>query len=532
MLYPKQKECLDLIIKTMKKDSHISQKHLYLSGEMGSGKTYIATSVLKKMNAKKALVACPATVVEKWSKVYREMTASDKENVAIYKPNQNILQTALNNPKIKLIIIAQKQLTKAFTELADQAIPQRYNIDFKKDIIASISNTLYRVAHKNDDIHSNIDLPQNMTYSFEHLSAFLKYAPEINNIDFLIFDEVHGYVPGHQDFSMLHLLMLITHIPALFLTGTLFNQNLTYLYILLCSTNPALIEALSSSYPKISDLSNFGFFDANIWRKIAVKINLGEVKKNADLKQKIMPLKPLTLTPVQKAWLNVANINLKAVNPYATASNIDQKTTAYLDLPSQEQPEVTRTVSYRKLNYQIAMALFPLKPEKTAKFIELQKILNKAGKEKTIIFAQSPKLIKNLAQLLPNSFALPNSIVKSKREKYIDDKFNKENKQIGIMLPKRISVGIDIRNVENIVWYQVPDNVAEILQAQRRIMRLDSDKSSKIFFLYYADTFQESIIKQVSQSAVHNAANYSVRDTSNLAKMTHILFEGFGKNED
>ena len=62
-------------------------------------------------------------------------------------------------------------------------------------------------------------------------------------------------------------------------------------------------------------------------------------------------------------------------------------------------------------------------------------------------------------------------------------------------------------------------------------MRLDSGEDSKIYFLFYGETFQEEIIKQVSQSAIHNAANYNVRDTSNLAKMTHLLFEGLGKNE-
>lgn len=526
MLYPKQAECLNLILKTMRNPKQIAQQHLYLSGEMGSGKTYIASRAIGKMQAKKALVVCPATVVSKWKKVYCEINDEKPESVMIYHPKTDNFYNALKDDKIKLIVVSQNNLANMLDNNRITNDPDD-PMEFKHDILTTANNAFRGLTSSfyTDKILFLQPTIANLANGVHHFTDELS---ELNKIDFLVFDEVHNYKPGHLDFSAMHFLLSYKMTPALFLTGTLFNQNLSNLLMLLMTTNPALIESLNGLDNRLSIkmLADYGFFDANIWRKVAVKINLGQVKKKDDLKQKIMPLKPLQLSPIQAAWLAVANANLRGMG--YTPNAIDQKTTAYLDLPSIEQPSLTRTSNGKKEDYQMAVTLLPIKAEKTAKFIELKKILKQNAEQKTLIFVQSKKLITHLVELLPNSFSLPDSISKNKRESYINHKFNDENYQIGIMIAKKISVGIDIQNVENIVWYQVPDNVAEILQAQRRIMRLDSGKSSKIYFLYYQNTVQEDIIKQVSQSAVHNAANYNVRDTSNLAKMTHILFEGIG----
>lgn len=525
MLYPKQKDCLNLLLKGLRSKDHISQRHLYLSGEMGSGKTYIACAAIREMKAKKALVSCPATVINKWRDVYCKITGKNKDTVFIYKLKSD-LRKALEDDNIQLIIIEQRKLATALDSLAQ--------IDFKHRVLDSISSLMRRESNDRIDGYTSLRLSDNMISDFEWVVPYLNRTKCLAKIDFLVFDEVHGYVPGHLDFSALHFLMLHTETPALFLTGTLFNQNIINLFLLLSSTNPELIASFPSdsifTSVSVNSLSDFGFFDANIWRKIAVKINLGQVKKVDDVKQDIMPLKPLELTPVQRAWLTVAQENLSSFSRY-NKKQIDQKTTAYLDLPSKEQPILSMTNCRVKDDYQIALALTPIDPQKTAKFKELKKILAKSSNEKTIVFVQSPKLIKSLNELLPNSFVLPNKLDKSKRQDYINEQFNKENKQIGIMLPKKVSVGIDIYGVQNIVWYQVPDDVAEILQAQRRVVRMDSETASKVYFLYYGGTYQEDIIKQVSQSSVHNAADYNVRDDSNLARATHILFEGIGKNE-
>ena len=49
MLYPKQQECVNQIINTFNTPNHISNHRIYLSGEMGVGKTYIASSVADKL---------------------------------------------------------------------------------------------------------------------------------------------------------------------------------------------------------------------------------------------------------------------------------------------------------------------------------------------------------------------------------------------------------------------------------------------------------------------------------------------------
>lgn len=523
MLYQKQKECLDILLKGLRTKDHVSQRHLYLSGEMGSGKTYIACAAIHAMHAQKAFVVCPSTVVAKWKQVYLETTKYPEDSVCVYSKRLNNLEYALANPDVHLIIVEQKRLGTALDLLTER--------EFKKDVLGSISNAFRRTADNYDE-SAEIQLVDCATHDYRGAVPYLLAHPELSNIDFFVFDEVHGYQPGHLDFSAMFFLLLHSNTPALFLTGTLFNQNVINLFLLLCVTNPQLISSIDhetfySHVTEVKQLANFGYFDANIWRKIAVKINLGQVKKS-DIKQDIMPLTPLKLTPVQSAWLKVATANLNSMERY-NLKQIDQKTTAYLDLPSKEQPVLSMTNLHVKSTYQIAMALLPLSPTKTAKFQKLQKILKQSPDQKTIVFAQSKKLITSLSKLLPNSFTLPDRIAKSKRADYINEQFNKEGKSIGIFLPKRISVGVDIYGVQNIIWYQVPDDVAEILQAQRRVVRMDSEDSSRVYFLYYGNTYQEQIIQQVSQSAVHNAADYNVRDDSNLAKVTQILFEGVGE---
>lgn len=535
MLYPKQEECLNTLLKAYKIKKHISQHHLYLSGEMGSGKTYIASRLLGKIGGKKALVSCPATVITKWQKVYCELNNKPIDSVYIYrKKDADNLFKAYHDDNIELIVVSQNNLADLLNDLTLKECPNAF-YDLKKQIINKISSHLRPLKNWYEDtgmLYTRDDV-FNMT---EYVSYYERLKNAFSGFDFLLFDEVHAYTPGHLDFSAMDLLFATTDLPALMLTGTLFNQNLSNLWLLLMVTNPQLCASLASERVtnihqslQLKELRNYTFFNTEIWRKIAVKISLNQVKKKDDLKQRIMPLKPLTLTSVQKAWLMVAQENLKALK-YSKAQ-IDQKTTAYLDFPSKEQPTLSKIAHHCRSDYQMALALLPLNVTKTAKYQRMMEILQANPQEKAIIFVQSAKLITQLNKMIPDSFTLPASLAKNKREAYINKQFNQENKRVGIMLAKKISVGIDIRGVKNIIWYQVPDDVAQILQAQRRIMRLDSGEDSKIYFLFYGETFQEEIIKEVSQSAIHNAANYNVRDTSNLAKMTHLLFEGLGENE-
>ena len=245
-----------------------------------------------------------------------------------------------------------------------------------------------------------------------------------------------------------------------------------------------------------------------------------------------MPLNGIELSLEQQAWISIVQANV--TDRGDTYKN--RVICRYLDRPTEDQPTITsrRSISNVTSNLNlpadskhfqksfISMQLTPTKLIDTPKFKQTQAILEKYP-EKTLIFVEDKKLIKDLAQHLPHADYLPNNLKKAKYSQYINDALN-DGTDIFIVTTSQISVGVDIDTASQIIWYQVPNDVAQIIQAQRRIYRLTSTKSSRIFYLFYKATHQEEIIKEVSQSAVHNAATYNVRQNDKLAQLTKILF--------
>ena len=65
-----------------------------------------------------------------------------------------------------------------------------------------------------------------------------------------------------------------------------------------------------------------------------------------------------------------------------------------------------------------------------------------------------------------------------------------------------------------------------MLQAQRRVYRLNSTRKSRVYYLIYEDTQQERTAKNLSNAAKNNAAVHGAREEDNLAKLTGILLKG------
>ena len=538
MLYQKQQDVVNKLMSAYQKPI-LNEGHLYLSGEMGTGKTYITCGLLKQTNTKRALVVCPASVTNKWKSVYEKFT-----NKPAVIANKNNFKSLIDNDFDGLIIVKQRDIISCFAAASslDDSI-------FKNELTkyAQKGRSNYLECENYSDLNlyrNNFNMPQH--YIIENINT-LKMHPKLQSFDIVIFDEIHTYKPGHQDFSAY---ALMTHYnKTLALTGTIFDQNISNLLALLLCSNKRILDTIlsrtnsgfSSIFKIVNDGSpsiplsqenlqtqgnssifEYSFFIENIWRKIAVKINLNQINKERKNKinQKIMPLHGLQLTPIQKAWYNLANTNLKALN-YSSAQ-ADLKITSYLDLPSKVQPTITRTCQYLKYSNIMATTLLPIKLTETAKYNQLTDILK--NNEKTIIFVQSDELLTNLVKVLPNAFKIPKSMPKSKIASYINEQF--KTYDTAVIIPRTIAVGVDLNSASRVIWYQVPNDISTILQAQRRVLRANSTQSSKVYYLFYEDTKQADIIYEASKASVRNSAAYSIRDTSSLAKVTQMLFEG------
>lgn len=525
MLYPKQEHVASVLYRGYK-HPELNEGHLYLSGEMGSGKTYIASSIANKLNAKHALIICPPAVVKKWAKVYQEFNEGTVK-----------IATAANTKTADLAnvtIVSQKNAVQVYRKY--------FKLINKKEDTSDFDNLLRDAK----------DLPKSTTdLEYQEFQVRLhKFEYELPNFDFVIFDEIHTYKSTLAIFGLFALLEQ-TKTKTLSLTGTIFNQNLEYLASLLSVSNHKLVQcyADSQSYDCFLDtedlatrIESYSWFNYYIWRYIAAQISLSdvqnEVKTNKDeIKQKIMPLEGIQLSPEQAAWIDIVKY---AGNDLTLSSKrIDKIITTYLDRPSQKVPMITRNhalnvalgqsispenAGKRKSTeeFLLSLQLTPLKINETKKFEQLANLLKKP--EKTIIFVQDSKLLQLIPEVLPRTASLPSNTAKTTIAEKINNLLKEDYDNI-VLTTKQVSTGVDINIATRIIWYQVPNDVATIIQAQRRVLRLNSTKSSKVYFLFYLNTTQEKIIKQVSESAVKNAASYNVQTKSNLAKLSHILFE-------
>lgn len=538
MLYPKQAEIVKKLVDTFNESDQIAGQHLFISGEMGVGKTYMASAIIGELGAKKTLIACPATVAKKWEKVAHE-----------YNPDLTIsIFNQKEIPNSQITIVRQKDLINYFNLLiATFRLDSMTLDDSNISTTAAAQNTLISLRK---EIRNSVNRTTDCYIKIASLCQYRNFLELFKKrFDLAIFDEIHLYQPTHQEFVPLAILSQLPEQKILGLTGTIFNQNLTRLGLMLTYTNHRLISNLlgtdSWNSFNFDDLNEYlespYYFYQNIWRYIGAQISLNQInerksEQTATANQETMPLAGLDLSSEQAAWQEIAKVQLKHLSIGENQQN--KLITSYIDLPSQKQFTITRTKSIKnsyndnqaslRLINDIGMTLTPIKFENTEKFKQLKQVLTE-NPQKTLIYVQDKRLLRPLAQELPNTDYLPEDIKREDIESRLAASFKKFDRVV--VTSKRVNVGIDVREAQNVIWYQVPMDVATIIQANRRVLRLGDKKESKVWYLFYNNTAQEKTIKEVSAAAVNNAAAYSTRLNDNLAKVTRVLFANIDSNK-
>ena len=114
-LFPAQAQAVADAYNVIQQPNHISQHHLWLSGEMGVGKTYIASGFGQKINANRVLIVSPDTVTTKWQKVYQSFNPNIK--IHIYQSVKDKKSDMITKPQA--IIVKHKDLFKFFKSQYD-----------------------------------------------------------------------------------------------------------------------------------------------------------------------------------------------------------------------------------------------------------------------------------------------------------------------------------------------------------------------------------------------------------------------------
>lgn len=482
-------------------ENHPNQCH-WLCGEMGSGKTYVASSVthefLQKHPQKTVVIVSPAGVTKKWQQVLRE-----------YNPNTEVKQLSKKDHELTTInIISQRQ-----NYLLDE-------LDKRK-----IGLLVY------DEIHEVVYGKAN----FEHLEDFL-----IRPVRKDSYNDVIKYQPN-----------------ILALTGTFYNQNIETLAHLLKLLNPEVFNY--QSYNEISNnLRKINSFTMRYLQYISTTINLHELqKKQTELQQQIMPIKLIPLSKEEHLFYQL----LKArYSQFKTPQKSAQIVSDYIDFPnkistikkSRRKIEEDSQIFYnlqlsnairtldddgfsksvpeinRQIKYESPITLNEMSIEKSHKFQRLTKILKENSHETILVLLNGKQHLTQLrASLISTNrpvAALRKENNANKYEQQINNFLTDHDNGIFIADANQIKTGIDLNTVNIIVWYQLLPNLGDILQTQRRAQRLNSTRESQVYYLAYQETDQEQLMNDLSASTSNNAATYAARNTDALAQLKGVLF--------
>lgn len=492
-LYPEQQQAVDRLLTAFTDERWaFTDRSLFLSGEMGTGKTYMATSIVQHMLTEgtpcaagtSVLIMAPSNVVTHWKNV---LVLTDLD---VYK--------------------------------------------FKKTDDVDVFTAHQVVLASYAQLHAVIDQFKNIA---DHVDDY---------IGMVVFDESQLIGKAACDYVADLKRWSANPLPMLFLSGTIFDTNKENLANLLMTSNPqiiaAAINAINSRYNTCDDgeqrallgkvLSCLPIFVHFIWRYISVSVSLADVQDNSQLgtniQQNILPINYIKLDSVQHAYYDLITARLKTMYGDKHAIRHGQIAADLIDMPS-AAPLATRynRFAYNKSTSLLALPLQAIPVKDTIKFKELLNFLGSADctvTDKVLIYANNEELITALATALCEAGYNAASIGANANPKTIEARVNTclQEHDIVVINPKQITVGVDV-SAGTLVWYQTLTTMTAILQAQRRITRLSSTTQATVKFLAYDETAQRDLLDEISDANKNNAAAYGYKDKSNLTKLTGIL---------
>ena len=120
---------------------------------------------------------------------------------------------------------------------------------------------------------------------------------------------------------------------------------------------------------------------------------------------------------------------------------------------------------------------------------------------------------------------LDSKIAAKDRESWIDAKV-KDGARVMICNPSLVETGLDLLSFTTIIFYQVGYNLFTMRQASRRSLRLNQPNNVTVYFLYYMNTLQESILSLMAnklQAAMAVEGKFSEEGLNAMSNNDSIL---------
>jgi len=547
--FPVQGEVIKGISKAL---YDLKRRHLFICGEMGTGKTLIALATAQNAARPiRALVVCPTHLVEKW---LREAKQTIPDVVTVDLTVKNVLSVLhafreeKTQPTTSEIHVISKEKAKLSYPWRPAAVmtrrsmfprcPQCGQIAMKDDEYL----TLQELSKKKVSCSScasplwQADRSLRRFAPAEYIKKYLK-----GYYDLIIIDEIQDYKAEGTLQGRAMGALLTSSTFALCLTGTLNSGYADDLFHLLFRMDPVRLKADGFSYEHANRfLSTYGTIE--VVRKLDEVDNVyGRGRKKAEMVRRRPGVSPVAIGKYlldKTVFIRLADV-VDGLPPYEenvlSYSMETKQAEAYDDLHQRLKQAVK---SYRTkalgamlqalLSYPDSCVQFPehivirdkeeeletigaplielargdLLP-KEKDFVDIVKKERREGRKVLcyLTFTNSRDLRPRLKKILEHEKlrvgVLETSIPPKRREEWV----LKYSPVFDVLLTNAelVKTGLDLYEYPTIYFYQTGYNVFSLRQAARRSWRIGQRAPVRVFFAVYKSTMQEIALSLVAK---------------------------------
>lgn len=393
-------------------------------------------------------------------------------------------------------------------------------------------------------------------------------------IDFFIADEVHMYSSNNSAQSNAFGDFVEVAKKTLTLTGTLLNGYANGIYYILYKMYPKSFNKYKYKYESVSSfVKDFGVYQEiehwhasngiRSYKEKTIRKTLPGVSPELftkflmdkaiflDLDDMSTNLPKYTETPIGIELDDISKNNYRKFSdelktlfnnsdenkPYSNmelAFQSAQKLAIYPDQPFDITPIFDRT-GKPLLEFTDSILLEKDKENfisnKDIKVLELvDKHLDKG--ENVLIYVNyvnktecTERLEKMFARANIKSCTLTANIAAKDREEWIDKKV-KDGYRVMICNPSLVETGLDLLSFTTIIFYQVGFNLFTMRQASRRSLRLNQPNNVNVYFLYYENTTQETVLSLMAnklQAAMAIEGKFSEEGLNAMSNGDNLL---------
>jgi len=582
--YPVQGEIIKAVSKALYRSG---LSHLFICGEMGTGKTMIAlSSVFMSPEPQRVLVVCPTHLVEKWIRETRITIPGVKVvNLAVRNVISILegLRFIKSKPSSYEVYVISKERFKLSYGWRPAVLRSRRSTfplcprcgkypRLKDDYL-----TWEDIARKRHFCHCGEALwqadPKLRRYSpAEYMKKYLD-----GFFDMVIYDEIQDYKAGRSLQGQSMGMLLRGRERCLCLTGTLNGGYADDLFYLLFRMAPGTLAEDGFSYQKSREwLEAYGVIE---WeRKIEEKDSYyGRGKRQSAIIKKRPGVSPLVIGKYlleRSCFIRLSDV-IDGLPPYeehvVSLKMLPDQETEYMAFEARLRSAV-RTYKTKVLSSMLQALLSY--PDSCVLFEENVTVRDKNGDEVETIYAPliwGVKLLpkeKELIKLIRNEVGLGRKVlcylvftgrrdIRPRLEKVLSSEgfrvgvldakvdpikreawIEKHQDSIDVLLvnSELVKTGLDLYAFPTVVFFQTGYNVFTLRQAARRSWRIGQQKPVRVYFFCYEGTMQEvalSLIAKKLEVALivegdlpEGLAEYAVDTVSIVEEMGRILVDG------